>query len=244
VDRHPGEYVARLRRYRDEIGHLMWAAPQDWMCEPIIINGGVVNGQRFAGTHLSVTEHQRRTVANYARLRDLAPDLPIIPVVQGSTPDEYRRCQDLYWSMLRLDLSTAPRVGVGSICRRQGTPRGWVHHRRPTRGRVAPAAPVRLQNPRPGRAPRSAQPIDSRADYAEWRSLLTEAKVRAAPAHSGNHAARAEGPTRAVMDVMGWAQASMASRYQHVPVEVLKGIAGQVGSFLWNDRNCEGTQAD
>jgi hypothetical protein len=62
---------------------MLWAAPQDWMCEPIVINGGTAGGQRFAGTHLSVAEHQRRTVANYAQLRDLAPDLPIIPVVQG-----------------------------------------------------------------------------------------------------------------------------------------------------------------
>lgn len=27
----PAEYVARLYRYRDEIGSLLWAAPQDWM---------------------------------------------------------------------------------------------------------------------------------------------------------------------------------------------------------------------
>jgi hypothetical protein len=40
-------------------------------------------------------------------------------------------------------------------------------------------------------------------------------------------------PTRAVMDVMGWSQASMATRYQHVPVEVLTGIADQVSGFLW-----------
>jgi hypothetical protein len=115
------EYVARVRRYRDQTGRLMWAAPQDWMCEPIVINGGVVNGQRFVGTHLSVAEHHRRTVANYGQLCDLAPDLDIIPVVQGDTPDAYQRCRDLYWSMLRVDLTTAPRVGVGSICRRQGT---------------------------------------------------------------------------------------------------------------------------
>jgi hypothetical protein len=117
----PPEYVARLRRYRDEIGHLWWAAPQDWMCEPIVINGGRIGPIVFAGTHLTVAEHQRRTVANYAVLRDLAPDLNIIPVVQGDTPDAYRRCVDLYWSMIRVDLTTMPLVGVGSVCRRQGT---------------------------------------------------------------------------------------------------------------------------
>ncbi|MFB6396712.1 hypothetical protein [Polymorphospora lycopeni] len=117
----PAEYVARLRRYRDHIGHLLWAAPQDWMCEPIVIGGGIAAGQRFAGTGLSVAEHQRRTVANYAQLRDLAPDLPIIPVVQGWQPDDYLRCVDLYQSMIGLDLTTVPLVGLGSVCRRQGT---------------------------------------------------------------------------------------------------------------------------
>jgi hypothetical protein len=117
----PAEYVRRLGRYRDEIGSLMWAAPQDWMCEPIVIAGGRIGPIRFVGTGLSVAEHQQRTVANYAQLRDLASDLPIIPVVQGWEPDDYARCVDLYWTMLRLDLSTERLVGVGSVCRRQGT---------------------------------------------------------------------------------------------------------------------------
>ncbi|GII26499.1 deazapurine DNA modification protein DpdA family protein [Planosporangium mesophilum] len=117
----PREYVVRLYRYRAEIGNLMWAAPQDWMCEPIVINGGTVNGQRFVGTHLSVAEHQRRTVANFAQLRDLAPDLPIIPVVQGFARDDYLRCVDLYWRLARIDLAAEPLVGLGSVCRRQGT---------------------------------------------------------------------------------------------------------------------------
>lgn len=117
----PGEYVARLRRYRDEIGQLMWAAPQDWMCEPIVINGGVAAGQRFVGTGLSVAEHQRRTVLNYAELRTLAPDLPIIPVVQGDTVDAYLRCVDLYQSLIGVDLATMRLVGLGSVCRRQAT---------------------------------------------------------------------------------------------------------------------------
>src|SRR5690242_4741899 len=31
----PAEYIAAVRRYRDEIGGLVWAAPMDWMCEPV-----------------------------------------------------------------------------------------------------------------------------------------------------------------------------------------------------------------
>jgi hypothetical protein len=117
----PAEYVTRLRRYRDEIGRMLWCAPQDWMCEPIIINGGTVNGQRFVGTGLSVAEHQRRTVLNFAQLREIAPDLPIIPVLQGWDRDDYLRCADLYWSLTRVDVTAAPLVGLGSVCRRQGT---------------------------------------------------------------------------------------------------------------------------
>jgi hypothetical protein len=114
----PVEYVRRLRRYRDEIGAMAWAAPQDWMCEPAIIRGGHYGGQSFAGTGLTVAEHQRRTVANYLTLRDLAPELPIVPVLQGWTLPDYLRCVDLYASA-GVDLTTAGLVGVGSLCRRQ-----------------------------------------------------------------------------------------------------------------------------
>jgi hypothetical protein len=48
-------------------------------------------------------------------------------------------------------------------------------------------------------------------------------------------------PTRAVMDVMGWSQPSMTTRYQHVPAEVRASIAEQVGSLLWHaERPVEG----
>jgi len=112
----PAVYVARVRRYASEVGRLVWAAPQDWMCEPFIL----------ARTGLRVAEHQCRTVANYTHLRDLAPDLPIVPVVQGWTVDDYRRCVDLYAAPVSrggagLDLSRVPLVGVGSVCRRQST---------------------------------------------------------------------------------------------------------------------------
>jgi hypothetical protein len=106
----PEEYVAAVRRYRDEIGHLDWAAPQDWMCEPFIL----------AKTGLSVEEHQRRTVANYLQLMDLAPDLPFVPVLQGWTLEEYLCCAALY-EAAGVDLAAQPIVGVGSVCRRQGT---------------------------------------------------------------------------------------------------------------------------
>jgi hypothetical protein len=80
------------------------------MCEPWIT----------AKTGRTVAEHQQRTVDNLVQLRSLAPDLPIIPVVQGQTPDDYRRCADRY-TRAGIDLSAEPLVGVGSVCRRQDT---------------------------------------------------------------------------------------------------------------------------
>jgi len=116
----PAEYIARVRRYRDEIGHLAWAAPQDWMCEDIVIHGGTAGPLRFVGTGLSVTEHQRRTVANFLQLRAEAPDLPFVPVIQGFRAEEYLACVELY-RQAGVDLAAEPLVGLGSVCRRQGT---------------------------------------------------------------------------------------------------------------------------
>ncbi|ROP37343.1 DUF7221 family queuine tRNA-ribosyltransferase-like protein [Saccharothrix texasensis] len=103
-------YAVAVRRYATEIGHLDWAAPQDWMTEPHVL----------ARTGLSLHTHQHRTVTNYLRLRDLAPDLPIIPVLQGQSADDYHRCADLY-ERHGIDLAALPLVGVGSVCRRQHT---------------------------------------------------------------------------------------------------------------------------
>lgn len=111
-------YVEQVRRYVAEIGGMDWAAPQDWMCEPIVIAGGRVGPVIFAGTGLSVAEHQRRTVANLLELRRLAPELPWAPVLQGWARDDYRRCWAMY-DAAGVDLEREPVVGVGSVCRRQ-----------------------------------------------------------------------------------------------------------------------------
>lgn len=100
-------YVGAVERYATEIGRLQWAAPQDWMCEPWIIEK----------TGLSVREHQERTVSNYLELRDQGP---FIPVLQGWEVEDYEACVDLY-AQAGVDLTAEPVVGVGSVCRRQGT---------------------------------------------------------------------------------------------------------------------------
>jgi len=116
----PDEYIAAVRRYRDEIGQLRWAAPQDWMCEPLIINGGTAGGQRFVGTKRTVAEHQRLTIENFVYLADAAPDLPFIPVLQGWTLPDYLCCITLY-ERAGVRLADYPLVGLGSVCRRQAT---------------------------------------------------------------------------------------------------------------------------
>ena len=104
------DYVADVRRFMREVGRLDWAAPQDWMCEP----------EMLKKTGLSIAEHQRRTVDNYLRLRDLAPDVPFVPVLQGFKMADYWRCQDIY-EAAGVDLASLPLVGVGTLCRRQAT---------------------------------------------------------------------------------------------------------------------------
>jgi hypothetical protein len=106
----PAEYADRVRRYQRTIGNLAWVAPQDWMTEPSIL----------ARTGLTVAEHQTRTVDNLADLRALALDVPWTPVVQGQTPGDYIRHVELY-AAAGIDLTREPLVGVGSVCRRQGT---------------------------------------------------------------------------------------------------------------------------
>lgn len=93
------------------------------MCEKAIIEGGWFGGQYFVGTHLSVEEHQRRTVENFLELRSLAPDLRTAPVVQGDSVPAYERCLELY-DKAGVNLQAEPVVGLGSVCRLQSTRQG------------------------------------------------------------------------------------------------------------------------
>lgn len=107
----PKAYVCDVRRYIDEIGQMDWAAIQDWMCEPVML----------AKTGLTVREHQRRTVASLQMLRDLAPELPWVPVIQGWVLDDYFHHVNMYHAA-GVDLWDESLAGVGSVCRRQATP--------------------------------------------------------------------------------------------------------------------------
>jgi len=112
-------YVEAVHRYA-ETGGLAVAWPQDWMCEPWVIQGGRHAGRLFPGTGLTVADHQRLTVENFLRLTELAPELPWRPVLQGWELDDYLRAVDLY-AAAGVDLWSYDLVGLGSVCRRQAT---------------------------------------------------------------------------------------------------------------------------
>lgn len=126
LDRHgrhsvePRVYVAEVRRWRRIIGELLWAAIQDWMCEPhMLVRTGSL--ERAGGDHrAAVREHQERTIESLATLRRLAPEIPWRPVLQGWHVADYLEHVEMYLAT-GFDLRLEPIVGVGSVCRRQGT---------------------------------------------------------------------------------------------------------------------------
>ncbi|MFF3844776.1 tyrosine-type recombinase/integrase [Streptomyces sp. NPDC002328] len=77
-----------------------------------------------------------------------------------------------------------------------------------------------------------------RRDWAEWKSLLAEAKVRDGRLHDARHTAATVllilgVPERAVMGLMGWSTTAMAARYQHMVDAVRTDIARQVDGLIW-----------
>lgn len=106
----PRAYVERVQRYQQEIGRMEFAAIQDWMCEPFMLKR----------TGLTIQAHQSRTIDSLERLRNLAPEVPWMPVLQGWERDDYLKHLDAYTDR-GFDLSAEPVVGVGSVCRRQAT---------------------------------------------------------------------------------------------------------------------------
>ncbi|MFL6144777.1 MAG: tyrosine-type recombinase/integrase [Labedaea sp.] len=83
--------------------------------------------------------------------------------------------------------------------------------------------------------------LDPRRDLAEWKRLLADAGVRAARLHDARHTAATVllllgVHSRAVMDVMGWSQASMTNRYQHITDSLGADIATRLNGFLWSEK--------
>lgn len=106
----PRQYADEAAEWAERIGNLEFAASQDWMCEPVV----------RAKTGKSVREHQDLSIESYLTLRALAPSVPWLPVLQGWAVDDYLEHVELY-ARAGVALAEEPRVGVGSVCRRQGT---------------------------------------------------------------------------------------------------------------------------
>lgn len=110
----PQEYVSAVRTYCEDIGRVVWAAPQDAMCEPWILEK---SKSWLGGT---VEAHQMYTIDNFIELRTLAPDLPFIPTLQGWVMEDYLNHCEMY-AAAGIDLTKFDTVGLGSVCRREST---------------------------------------------------------------------------------------------------------------------------
>ena len=106
----PSKYASMTVRASEEIGRMDLAAIMDWMCEAKVL----------AKTGKTIAEHQALTIRSYLDLCELAPGIPWLPVLQGWECDDYLDHIEQY-NQHGIDLRLNPAVGVGSICRRQGT---------------------------------------------------------------------------------------------------------------------------
>lgn len=83
-------------------------------------------------------------------------------------------------------------------------------------------------------------PADPRSDHRAWKTLLARAGIRDARLHDARHTAAtillAQGVDgRVVMSLMGWSQAVLLTRYQHVIDSMRIDAAARVGSAIWGD---------
>jgi integrase len=90
-------------------------------------------------------------------------------------------------------------------------------------------------------------PVQPTEDHRAWKALLVSAGVRDARLHDARHTAATMllvlgVPLVAVMELMGWSDASMARRYMHVTEEIINSVADQVSGHLWGDQSGEGEQ--
>lgn len=106
----PEAYACQADRWKWKIGRMVWACPQDWMCEPFML----------AKTGLTVANHQRLTIESFAYLRCKSPSVNWIPILQGWSVAEYIAHARQY-EQNGFDLAKFPVVGIGSVCRRQAT---------------------------------------------------------------------------------------------------------------------------
>lgn len=108
-----GRYRHGVEEYAAEVSRLAAINPgleaivaQDYMCEPWVLKI----------TGMTVTQHQRLTIARYDLLSALVKDVYVMPVLQGYTIPDYLSHLRQYGDRLALGAY----VGVGSVCKRNG----------------------------------------------------------------------------------------------------------------------------
>lgn len=106
----PEEYNNELLRLKGLGLNIQWAAQQDYMCEPFVIEK----------TGLDIETHQKLTVENFLKLRSFNSEVNYIPVLQGYELNDYFNHFEMF-EAVGIDLRNEPIVGVGSVCRRQNT---------------------------------------------------------------------------------------------------------------------------
>lgn len=117
----PEEYAIEASRWLRVPG-LRVIVSQDYMCEPFILEK----------TGLTVADHQRLTIERYDRIlaaweplaemaawAGMTPEpVPLMPVLQGWTKEDYVAHLRAYGDRIKPGMW----VGVGSVCKRQGSP--------------------------------------------------------------------------------------------------------------------------
>lgn len=106
----PKEYSRNVSEWSGRIGRMKWAAIQDWMCEPFMIEK----------TGKSLQEHQELTIKSYLDLYSINNQICWVPVLQGWHIGDYISHVEQY-AKAGINLSQFSTVGIGSVCRRQGT---------------------------------------------------------------------------------------------------------------------------
>ncbi|UTM47086.1 tyrosine-type recombinase/integrase [Glutamicibacter mysorens] len=81
----------------------------------------------------------------------------------------------------------------------------------------------------------NGQPIDHRADWQAWKDFIASAGVPDGRVHDGRHTAATTLlllgiDPRVVMEILGWSQVSMLTRYQHVLDEMHDDVAKKLTS--------------
>lgn len=84
----------------------------------------------------------------------------------------------------------------------------------------------------------NGQPYHGSNDSRAWRKFMESAGVEPVRLHDARHTSATMmlelgTPPRTVMELMGWTQMSMLSRYQHVLDSMKQDTAAQVGDALW-----------